>query len=76
MKSLLKETVRQKQTAISKYIDVTFVPVIIVNSSIINKIMLFDPNVCLVVFYIFHVLTFVQLQTLHRFLESYTLTSA
>ncbi|KAM0071992.1 hypothetical protein Hdeb2414_s0001g00031491 [Helianthus debilis subsp. tardiflorus] len=38
---------------------VTFVLVIIVNSSIINKTILFDPNVCLVVFYIFHVLTFV-----------------
>ena len=55
---------------------VTFVLVIIMNSSIINKTMLFDPNVCLVVFYIFHVMTFDQFQTLHRFLESYTQTDA
>ncbi|KAJ0466936.1 hypothetical protein HanIR_Chr14g0677671 [Helianthus annuus] len=55
---------------------VTFVLVIIVNSSVINKTMLFYPNVCLVVFYIFHVLTFVQFQTLHRFLENYTQTGA
>ncbi|MFS7890153.1 hypothetical protein Hanom_Chr00s000007g01615401 [Helianthus anomalus] len=55
---------------------VTSVLVIIVNSSIINKIMLFDPNACFIAFYIFRVLTFVQFQTLHRFLESYTLTSA
>ncbi|KAJ0442451.1 hypothetical protein HanIR_Chr16g0809461 [Helianthus annuus] len=55
---------------------VTFVLVIIMNSSIINKIMLFGPNICFIVFYIFRVLTFVQFQTLHRFLESYTLTGA
>ncbi|KAM0012659.1 putative protein kinase RLK-Pelle-LRR-IX family [Helianthus debilis subsp. tardiflorus] len=39
---------------------VTFVLEIIVNCSVINKTMLFDPNVCLVMFYIFHVLTFVR----------------
>ncbi|KAM0061847.1 hypothetical protein Hdeb2414_s0004g00140961 [Helianthus debilis subsp. tardiflorus] len=48
---------------ISKFIViVTFVLVIIVNSSVINKTMLFDPNVCLVVFYIFHVLTFPEIE--------------
>ncbi|MFS7916619.1 hypothetical protein Hanom_Chr03g00179371 [Helianthus anomalus] len=55
---------------------VTFVLDIIMNSSIINKTMLFDPNVCLVMFYIFHVLTFIRFQTLHRFLENFTQTGA
>ncbi|KAF5767395.1 hypothetical protein HanXRQr2_Chr14g0623871 [Helianthus annuus] len=56
--------------------DVTYVLVIIVNSSFINEIKLFDPNVCLFMFDIFHVLTFIQFQTLYRFLESYTQTGA
>ena len=34
----------------------TFVLVIIVNSSVINETKLFDPNVCLFMFDVFHVL--------------------
>ena len=54
----------------------TFVLVVIVNSSVINEIKLFDPNVCLFVFDDLHVLTFIQFQTLYRFLENYTQTGA
>ncbi|KAJ0548641.1 hypothetical protein HanIR_Chr08g0386061 [Helianthus annuus] len=57
-------------------IDITFVLEISVNSSVINKTMFFDPNVCLFMFYIFHVLTFARFQTLHRFRENYTQTGA
>ena len=49
---------------------VTSVLVIIVNSLFINKTMLFDPNICLFMFDILHVLIFIRFQTLHRFLES------
>ena len=54
----------------------TFVLVIIVNSSVINEIKLFDPYVCLFMFDVFHVLTFIRFQTLYRFLENYTQTGA
>ena len=40
----------------------TSVLVIIVNSSVINEIKLFDPYVCLFVFDVFHVLTFIRFE--------------
>ena len=54
----------------------TSVLVIIVNSSVINEIKLFDPYVCLFMFDVFHVLTFIEFQTPYRFLENYTQTGA
>ncbi|MFS7947431.1 hypothetical protein Hanom_Chr06g00548201 [Helianthus anomalus] len=58
------------------WILVTFALVIIVNSSVINEIKLFDPYICFFMFDVFHVLTFIQFQTLYRFLEDYTQTGA
>ncbi|MFS8009269.1 hypothetical protein Hanom_Chr14g01282761 [Helianthus anomalus] len=54
----------------------TFVLVIIVNSSVINEIKLFDPNVCLFMFNVLHILAFIRFLTLYRFLENYTQTDA
>ena len=53
---------------------VTSVLIIIVNSSVINEIKLFDPNVCLFMFDVFHVLAFIRFQTLYCFLEDYMQT--
>ena len=54
----------------------TSVLIIIVNNSVINEIKLFDPYVCLFMFDVFHVLTFIRFQTLYRLLENYTQTGA